>query len=133
MRKLTYIAVFEPSETGYGVYFPDLPGCVSVGGTFEEAHAMATEALELHVYDAERDGEALPTPSGKVEAYPETNAGYLLSPVTIYPDIVKTEFDNKAVKTNITLPSWLKDWAMARGVNLSGTLQAALLQMYERR
>ena len=24
MRKLTYLAVFEPTETGYSVYFPDL-------------------------------------------------------------------------------------------------------------
>jgi predicted RNase H-like HicB family nuclease len=97
MRKLTYIAVFEPSETGYGVYFPDLPGCVSVGGNFEEAHAMAAEALELHVYDLERDGAALPAPAGKAAVYPETNSGYLLSPITIYPDIVKTEVDNQAL------------------------------------
>jgi predicted RNase H-like HicB family nuclease len=133
MRKLTYIAVFEPSETGYGVYFPDIPGCVSVGDNFEHAHAMATEALELHIYDAERSGESLPVPASKVEVYPETNEGYFISPITIYPDIVKTEFDNRAVKTNITLPAWLKDWAMARGINLSRTLQAELQQMYELR
>lgn len=29
MRKLTYLAVFEPSDDGYGVYFPDLPGCIT--------------------------------------------------------------------------------------------------------
>ena len=30
MRKLTYLPIFEPTETGYSVYFPDLPGCVSL-------------------------------------------------------------------------------------------------------
>ncbi len=31
MRNLTYLAVFEPSTDGsYSIYFPDLPGCISV-------------------------------------------------------------------------------------------------------
>ena len=38
MRKVTYFAVFEPSEDGgYSVYFPDLPGCVSFGEDFKAA------------------------------------------------------------------------------------------------
>ena len=35
-----------------------------------------------------------------------------------------------AVKTNITLPSWLREWAGAEGINLSQTLQTTLKQMY---
>ena len=50
MRKLTYLAVFEPTEDGYSVYFPDLPGCISVGSDFEDARRQATDALGLHVY-----------------------------------------------------------------------------------
>ena len=31
LRKVTYFAVFEPSSEGaFGVYFPDLPGCISL-------------------------------------------------------------------------------------------------------
>ena len=42
MRKLTYLAVFEPAEDGaYSVYFPDLPGCVSWGADFETAVSEA--------------------------------------------------------------------------------------------
>lgn len=38
MRNLTCFAVFEPSTNGsYSIYFPDLPGCVSVGDSLEEA------------------------------------------------------------------------------------------------
>ena len=43
MRKLTYLAIFEPTETGYSVYFPDLLGCVSYGENFEEAHKKHQE------------------------------------------------------------------------------------------
>ena len=50
MRKLTYLAVFEPSDDGYGVYFPDLPGCITWGDSFLSAEAAAKEALGLHLY-----------------------------------------------------------------------------------
>ena len=57
MRKLTYLAVLEPSDDGgFGVYFPDLPGCISYGSDLEEAIANAKEALELHIYGMEKDG-----------------------------------------------------------------------------
>ena len=46
----TYFAVFDPAEEGgYNVSFPDFPGCVTFGGTFEEAKAKAREVLELWV------------------------------------------------------------------------------------
>ncbi|HUU41871.1 MAG TPA: hypothetical protein VMW42_13120 [Desulfatiglandales bacterium] len=35
--------------------------------------------------------------------------GTVIVPITVFPDIVKNEMDNRAVKTNITLPSWLKE------------------------
>lgn len=57
MRKLSYLVVLEPSEEGYGVYFSDLPGCISYGNSIEEARKNATEALELHVYGMEKDGD----------------------------------------------------------------------------
>ena len=104
MRKLTYLAVFEPAETGYSVYFPDLPGCVSYGEDFEEAQRQAAEALGLHIYGMEKDGDKTPVPSKTPQVDPETAAGYMVSPVTVFPDLVRNELDNKAVKTNLTIP-----------------------------
>lgn len=44
----SYFAVFDPAEEGgYNVSFPDFPGCVTFGQTFEEAKVMAHEVLEL--------------------------------------------------------------------------------------
>ena len=44
----SYYAVFEPAkEGGYNVSFPDFPGCVTFGKTFEEAKEKAKEVLEL--------------------------------------------------------------------------------------
>lgn len=127
MRKLTYFAVFEPVDSGYSVYFPDLPGCVSFGISFEDAQREAADALALHVYGMEKDGEDMPEPSANPFIDGETCSGYILSPITVFPDIIRNELDNRAVKTNLTIPSWLKELAEARGVNYSKLLQAALM------
>lgn len=127
MRKLTYLAVFEPIKTGYSVYFPDLPGCTSYGEGFEEAQRQAVDALELHIYGMEKDGDKIPVPSKEPHVDPETASGYMVSPVTIFPDIVRNELDNRSVKTNLTIPAWLKEMAEAQGVNYSKVFQAALM------
>lgn len=62
-----YLAVFIPEETGgYTVTFPLLPGCVTCGETFEEAKAMAQEALELWLECAPEDGD-IPTGNAIVD------------------------------------------------------------------
>ena len=127
MRKMTYLAVFEPVSSGYSVYFPDIDGCISYGETFEEAQREATDALGLHIYGIEKDGERVPEASKQVKIDSQTNIGYLVSPITIYPDIIRNELDNRAVKTNLTIPAWLKEMAEEKGVNYSKLFQAALM------
>jgi predicted RNase H-like HicB family nuclease len=127
MRKLTYLAVLEPAKTGYSVYFPDIPGCISCGEDLEDAQKQAVEALGLHICGMEKDGDEIPLPSKKIQIDPETTEGYLVSPITVFPDLVKNELDNRAVKTNLTIPAWLKEMAEAQGVNYSKVFQVALM------
>ena len=129
MRKLTYFAVFEPSiNGGYAVYFPDLMGCTSYGKTFEIAQEMAKEALGYHLHEMEKDGDDIPPPSlpEELEIFPETTSGYLTTPVTIYPDLIKNQLETRAVRTNITLPAWLKEAAEKEKINFSQLLQSSL-------
>jgi predicted RNase H-like HicB family nuclease len=124
MKKLTYLAVFETDESpGISVYFPDVPGCVSCGDNFDHALQMAKEALALHIYGMEKDGEAPPKRTDKV---PQTGAGDMVVPVTVYPDIVKDEINNRREKTTVTIPHWLKSAAEAEGLNYSRLLETAL-------
>ena len=60
---------------------------------------------------------------------PGTEPGYILSPVTVFPDIFRTEMENRAVRTNTTLPAWLKAAAEAQGINFSRVLQASLMEI----
>lgn len=127
MRKVSYPAVFEPSGSGYSVYFPDLPGCISYGNSYEEAQEEAADALGLHLYGMEKDGEPIPAPSKNPKIDEATEPGYLVSLVSVFPDVVRNEIDTRRVKTNVTLPTWLKDAAEQQGVNYSRLLESALM------
>jgi predicted RNase H-like HicB family nuclease len=59
----SYIALLHKNEgTSYGVSFPDVPGCISAGDTFEEAVANAAEALAGHLVLMRADGDVIPAP-----------------------------------------------------------------------
>ena len=127
MRNMTYLAIFEPEENGaYSIYFPSVSGCTSYGKDFQEAQVMAKEALELHIYGMEKDGDELP-----VENFSDikTSADNIVYAITVYPDFVKNQMDNRRVRTNCTIPYDLKRKAEARGINFSQALETALEEL----
>jgi predicted RNase H-like HicB family nuclease len=62
MRR-TYFGVIEAGEAGYGIYFPDFPGCVSGGDDVEHLVAMGHEALQFHIKGMVEDGDIIPAPT----------------------------------------------------------------------
>ena len=63
MPAVYYPAVIDRSATGYGVTFPDFPGCVASGATIAEACVSAELALAFHVDGMLKDKDAIPDPS----------------------------------------------------------------------
>jgi len=60
-RVLSYFAVFDPAEEGgYNVSFPDFPGCVTFGRSFEEAKEKSKEVLELWLEELTSQREKIP-------------------------------------------------------------------------
>ena len=58
---MSYYAVFEPAkEGGYNVSFPDFPGCVTFGQTFEEAKEKAKEVLEIWLEELTAQKQKIP-------------------------------------------------------------------------
>ena len=64
---MRYAVVIEKAERNYSAYVPDLPGCVSVGDTMEEAKAEIREAIEFHLEWMREDGLPIPAPSSWAE------------------------------------------------------------------
>ena len=60
---MKYAVVIEKSETGFGAYVPDLPGCVAVGATLSETEKLIREAVEFHLDGLREDGIVAPEPS----------------------------------------------------------------------
>ncbi len=60
---MKYAVVIEKSETGYGAYVPDLPGCVAVGATVSETERLIREAIEFHLEGLREDGLTVPEPT----------------------------------------------------------------------
>ncbi len=125
-KSATYFAVFEPCADGYGVYFPDLPGCASMGDDFTTAMKGAQEALGLHLWGMEDDHEEIPAPSAP--PFEDVPSGSLLGAVTVYPDLVRQEMMSRAIRTNVSIPAWLKSASEAAGLNYSQVLQSALME-----
>ena len=65
--KLTYVVVFEKAPDNWCAYAPDVPGCVSVGDTWEEMLEMIQEALTGHIELMLEHGEPLPDSRMSIE------------------------------------------------------------------
>jgi len=122
--RYVYPAIFDYADDGISIEFPDLPGCLTCGDTEEEALAMAKEALALHLYGMEQDGEPIPepTPAHKIKVG-ESQAVVL---VDVWMPPFRDEVRERAVKKTLTIPKWLNDLAEANNVNFSRVLQNAL-------
>ena len=116
-------AIIERAKKGFGVFFPDLPGCTSHGAMMEEAAINAEEALRGHLLLMIEDGDSIPKqrPLDKIEHDPDVKeAGRIL---------VRADLPGKAVRLNISMDEGLvaaiDNTAQIRGMTRSGFLAEA--------
>lgn len=58
-----YVVVYEQAEDDrWGAYLPDLPGCITLADTREEAQVLIREAVELYLDELRRRGTTIPAP-----------------------------------------------------------------------
>lgn len=64
---MQYLVVVEEGPESFGVYVPDLPGCIAAGESREEALLLIREAIELHIESLKESGQPVPPPSSSSE------------------------------------------------------------------
>ena len=64
---MSYLVVIERGDTSFGAYVPDLPGCVAVGETEDEALRLIQEAIALHLEALKEQGLTIPEPRSHAE------------------------------------------------------------------
>jgi predicted RNase H-like HicB family nuclease len=58
------VILIEPTpDGGFGAWAPDLPGCVALGDSAEDAIHEMREAVAFHLAGLREDGDTLPEPS----------------------------------------------------------------------
>lgn len=60
MALYRFTVVIERDEEGYFAFCPELQGCYTQGGTYEEALRNIKDAIRLHIEDCLESGEAIP-------------------------------------------------------------------------
>lgn len=133
MAKVFYLGVVERDPNGgFGVSFPDLPGCVSAGDDLAEAVAGGQEALELHLEGMREEGldipDASPVTAFDADEWPDDQVYKLM----MFPVDRETAPRERSVKANITINEGLLNRidavAHADGLSRSALLALAARQ-----
>ena len=61
------IVIEKASDGGFCSYVPDLPGCVGMGATREEAIENIIEGIKFHLEGMKEEGLQIPKTSTEVE------------------------------------------------------------------
>ncbi len=125
--RYSYVAVFSYNEDGISIEFPDLPGCYPCADKDDTEGALknAREALGLHIWGMEQDGEEFPTPTPITDLHLEANEVPALIEVFMPP--IREKINSRFVKKTLSLPAWLAAKADEDGVNCSRIFQLALM------
>jgi predicted RNase H-like HicB family nuclease len=125
-----YPAIIERAAEGFGVFFPDLPGCTSTGATLQDAVRNAETALQAHIDLAAEHGDVVPEPSelDVIAADPGV--------VEAARVLVRADVPGRSVRVNITLPEDLlaavDRYAARTGHTRSGLLAQAVRERMDR-
>lgn len=121
--KYVYPAIFTPlSEGGFAILVPDLPGCRTFGETIFEAIEMAEDAVSMWLWDAENSQETIPEPSDHIAA----NDPDFVNLIKVDTDEYRRQYDRRAVKKTLSIPSWLNTEAERANAPFSQILQEGL-------
>lgn len=126
-----YTALFTPIEDGSGYYakVPDLPGCITTGNSLSDAIEQITDAMNGWLVVAEDEGEPIAQPTQQEQLH--VDAGTLCSLISADTIEYRAKTDTRAVRKNVSLPSWMARLADKRGINRSQVLQDALRSLLD--
>ena len=124
--KQSYPIVMSKGTSHIVVYVPDFD-INTQGEDYTDAIEMARDAIGVVGIELEDRKEQLPYPTAMSEVQKE-NDDDIISLVDVDFTEYRRQNDVRAVRRNVTLPSWLDAAATKSGVNVSAILQRALKQ-----
>ena len=120
--KQVYPVVLTPAKKGYVVYVPDFD-INTEGSSLPDAIDMARDAIAMTGCYREDHGEKLPAAATLA---PACEPPQVCALVDVDFGAYRRANENRTVRRNVTLPSWLNVEAENAGLNVSRVLQDAL-------
>ena len=122
----SYTATFSKDDDGWLVEFPDLERCATNAETLDEAIIQASNILEDYMALLERDNLIIP----KATPYEKINAP-IKQRIVVSMQNARLRWQNKTVRRTVTLPAWIEQKALEKGLNFSQVLQSALMRKFK--
>ena len=122
--KEAYPIILTPADRGYLVYVPDLD-INTEGDSLANAIEMAEDAIGLWGLAAADLGRKVPAASSEL---PQCSAPAVAAFAVVDHDAYRRAHDMRAIRKNVTIPSYLNDLAERAGINFSQILQEGLKQ-----
>ena len=125
--KYVYPAILTAERENVLVSVPDLPGLHTFGKGMADALFMAQDAIEMWLWDAENNGEAIPPASSQKKiAKMCKSPEQLVSMVAADTDEYRRQNDTRSVKKTLSIPAWLNHQAEQANAPFSQILQQGL-------
>ena len=100
-----YAALIDGEAGGYGVVFPDLPGCTAMGATAEAALAHAADALRDWIEVTEEVGAPAPAPRPIEALRCDAEVAEALAGGALLATVPLIRHSGKPAKANLSLDS----------------------------
>ena len=126
MRK-AYRIILVPEDQGYTVFIPDFENGTQ-GKDLADALYMARDAIGSLGITMQDMGREIPEPGA---AEYELQPGEIESFVDVDFAEYRRKKDNKKVRKNVMIPSWLNEVAESENINFSRILEEALKERLE--
>ncbi len=121
--KTAYPVILVPDKNGYVVNIVDFD-IMTQGEDIADAIDMARDAISLMGVQYQDDGKEIPVPSKVISVLHDENE--IVTLVDVDFSAYRKFLENRAVRKNCTIPSWLNEKAEQAGINFSAVLQKAL-------
>ena len=144
MKVIYPVLFYEEKEGGYSVFVPDLEkelntSAATCGSTLEEAMTMAEDLIAGLVLDTMEAGNKIPKASKiedvsfeELEKRLDIKDWNYISKFKTYISVDISAFAEKwgkeLIKKTVNIPKWINAKAESLKINLSKTLEEALLQ-----
>jgi len=74
---MKYTVVLEKSESGYGAFVPDFPGCIAAGESREEVLELIKEAIDFYIEGLREEQKIIPIPNCDIAQVEVNVSNYL--------------------------------------------------------